>query len=161
MEKIVDKKSKTLQNSIIAIFVLCTLVFVANDQKVNIYNVMNKLKLIHRPERFTELYFENHANLPKKMAKGETISFSFTIHNVEGSDTEYPYAVYFKNSYGITKVDKNTVLVKDNEYKTITKSYTFRSGSTEEILYVELIDQKQELHFSLSKKSPLIINEIP
>ncbi len=115
-----------------------------------LYKQLDKFHLIPKPERFTELYFENHTDIPKEMAKGKTILFSFTIHNLEGKDMEYPYAVYFKNNYGTTTVEKNIALVKDNEYKTITESYTFKSMSKGETLYVELTDQHQELHFALS-----------
>lgn len=142
-----------------SIFVVCLIVatlYASYVYRDALYRQMDALKLIPRPELFTELYFENHTNLPKQIVKGETISFSFTIHNLEGKDKEYPYVVYFKNDYGTTTVAQSTAFVKNNEYKTITESYTFKSASEKETLYVELTDKKQELHFALRGEKPII-----
>lgn len=140
----------------LVVFLIVVALYASYVYRPAIYRQLDALKLIPRPERFTELYFENHTNLPKTIVKNETISFSFTIHNMEGKDMEYPYVVYFKNNYGTTTVEKNTALVKDNEYKTITESYTFKSASAQETLYVELTDQRQELRFALQGEKPVI-----
>lgn len=134
------------------VFAILTVVIVAGayTYRSAAYKQLDAFKLIPRPERFTELYFENHTNLPKTKVKNETIFFSFTVHNLEGKDMQYPYVVYFKNNYGTTTVEKSGAFVKDNEYKTITESYTFKSNSPQETLYVELTDKHQELHFALS-----------
>lgn len=120
--------------------------------KSSIYKQLDNLHLIPRQEHFTELYFNNHTNLPKKLAINETITFTFAIRNLEGKDKEYPYAVYFKNDvYGTTTVNQKTVLVKDNEEKIITETYTFNSNTVKETLFVELTELKQEIHFVLTK----------
>lgn len=140
---------------LVFLFIIATIVFLYMYKSAiykQIYEQLNNLRLIPIPERFTELYFENHANLPKEIIKNEKIFFSFTIHNLEGVDMEYLYAVYFKNNYGKTIVEQNIAFVKDNEYRTITESYIFKSSSAEEILFVELIDKRQEIHFSLKNK---------
>lgn len=150
MEKIKNKKSNTMRVSLIGALFLCIFSYFAYIERENIYSELNNLKLIPQPEKFTELYFENHASLPRQIVKNETISFSFTIHNLEGIDMKYPYVVYFKNNYGTTTVEDNIIFIKNNEYKTITESYTFKSASAQETLYVELTDQRQQLHFALS-----------
>lgn len=45
--------------------------------------------LMPRAERFTELYFEKHLELPKKASFNTTYPFSVVIHNLEGRPFTY------------------------------------------------------------------------
>ena len=76
-----------------------------------------------------------------KFQKGEKISFSFVIHNLEGEDTQYPYIVYFKSQDGqITKIEEKSVLLGDGEFKTINESYTSALPDNAGGIYVELTE---------------------
>ena len=44
----------------------------------------------------------------------------FTIHNLENKDIIYIYEVYIDVNRGKQMIDKSSVLIKTNEYKTIT-----------------------------------------
>lgn len=138
---------------ILILAVIVSITYFSHVYKPLIYKQLDNLHLIPRQEHFTELYFNNHTNLPKKPAIKETITFSFAIHNLEGKDKEYPYAVYSKNDkYGTINIDQRAVLVKDNEEKIITEKYTSNSNTDKETIFVELIDQRQEIHFALTKE---------
>ena len=42
-------------------------------------------------EPLTELYIENHTELPKNVYLNKTYNFSFTANNLEYQDVEYEY----------------------------------------------------------------------
>ncbi len=131
---------------------IIAITYVSYGHKSYIYKQLDNFHLIPRQEHFTELYFNNHTNLPKNPTINGMIKFSFAIHNLEGKDKEYLYVVYFKKGkYRTTTVDQKTVLVKDNEEKIITETYKFNSNTIIETIFVGLTDLNQEIHFSLSR----------
>jgi uncharacterized membrane protein len=114
---------------------------------------MDEWLLIPRPERFTELYFDDHINLPKEISKGQEISFSFTIHNLEGQTTEYPYIIYFKSLDGqVVNIDESTVTLKDGEYRPIEGIYKSEMDDNSGTIVVDLKGKNQQLHFLLNYK---------
>lgn len=143
-----DSKSNTLQNSIITILILSALMFVANDQKDNIYNVMNKFKLIPQPEQFTELYFDNASLLPKEIVNNALSPFSFTVHNMEGVTTSYPYNVSFLYSSGRRViVASSTIMLANNASTTISVPRTYHQSNDKGRVVVELTSLNQSIDF--------------
>jgi len=116
-----------------------------------VHQKLDALYLIPREEPYTALYFEYYDDLPTKVAAGEMVNFTFTIKNAEGVDKEYPYKVYFKtgDSRKRLAVDASTVSIKNGESQTIARSYTFAQDHAQEILYVELPESGQTIHFIL------------
>jgi hypothetical protein len=109
--------------------------------------------LIPRPERFTELYLNDHTTLPKTLHKGAVVPFSFTIHNLNGQTVMYHYVVYAQSIDGsTTTIDTNTVRIDDGESTIIRKFYTYNATSTPITIYIELPDQGQTLHFMLPSR---------
>jgi len=100
-----------------------------------------------KPETFTELYFEDHLSLPNKVTLFKENNFKFTIHNLENKDMEYPYEVYIGMNRGKQMLDKSSVLIKNNEYKTITEDFAI-TGPTQRVkVVVNLINKNQQIHF--------------
>ncbi len=114
-----------------------------------IHEKLSEWKFIPIPETYTELYFEDHASLPKKTTAGQKTTFSFTIHNMEGIVTTYPYEVYFKYTNLGWKVIflKGTVTLAPGEFQTITISHTWRSSELEGKVVVELLGSNQYIDF--------------
>lgn len=126
--------------------------FIAYQYKSEIYARLNEWKLIPQKESFTELYFENHLNLPKYIITGRKMDFSFTIHNLEGQAMNYPYAVYFVSDEGrITTINSSVATSSDGEYKTIPVEYTLNTLAPSGAIYVELSRKKQDIHFMVTK----------
>jgi hypothetical protein len=105
-----------------------------------------------RPETFTELYFENHNNLPRSIEYYKDYDFKFTIHNLEYKTMNYSYEVYIKcvniGCNGEKQIiDEGNVTLKQNEFKTINESYNiiFPTGRVEVI--INLINKKQQIDF--------------
>jgi hypothetical protein len=104
-----------------------------------VYNQLNDWKLIPTPERFTELYFQNSANLPRATVAGQPISFAFTIHNVEGITTTYPYVVYFEYPDASQVVfTSGTVTLASDASTTIPVTHAFLASNLTGKVVVDL-----------------------
>lgn len=136
------------------LFVIGTILLVAlflYSQRDAIYAQLDEWYLIPRPERFTELYLENYTQLPKAVVAGQVVPFSFTIHNLEGKEMAYEYWVYaLKDGEERVTVDQQTVSAAHDEYKTIDVTYQYPASTTSAVIYVDLIDLDQQIHFKLS-----------
>jgi hypothetical protein len=116
-----------------------------------IYVKLDQWKLIPRPERFTELYFNDHNTLPKQISKGGKIKFSFVIHNLEGRAMEYPYIVYFKSPDGLTvPIKEGSVAIAAGESRIVEETYTAAFEENKGGIFVELIQKQQKIHFLLN-----------
>jgi len=105
-----------------------------------------------KPETLTELYFENHLSLPNKVTLFKKNNFKFTIHNLENKDMEYPYEVYI-NVNGVKHIiDKSSVLIRNNEYKTITEDFALTISTQRAKVVVSLINKNQRIHFWIEEE---------
>ena len=100
-----------------------------------------------KPESFTELYFEDHLNLPDTVSLTEENSFEFTIHNLENKEMEYPYEVYIDIDGGKNIIETNTIVLKREEYYTISENFSITSPIEKARVVVNLIDKKQQIGF--------------
>lgn len=146
-----DKKLlKILRISIIALVIvwagLC--VSIGYAKQSSLYEVLNTLKLVPEPERFTELYFENASFLPKETVEGVSDSFSFTVHNMEGATTTYPYRVYFEYPSGHeVTFTENRVSLPDTASTTISVSHAFLASNERGMVVVSLTSLNQSIDF--------------
>ena len=133
-------------------------VFILYSNKSTVIAKLNEYKFLPADEPFTELYFDNVATLPKEMSAGGRLDFSFTINNLEGVDTEYPYEVFFignsssspeSEDDSIAEIDKNKIMIKNGEKVSIHESYKFLNYHKKGEVHVVLKNKNQELHFSL------------
>ncbi len=100
-----------------------------------------------QPETFTELYFENHTQLPNSIEPNKTYNFSFTLHNLEYRDMNYPYEVYIDADGTKQMLDQNTVFVKNAGYKTIAESFTPTVPMGRVKIVANLINKNQQISF--------------
>jgi hypothetical protein len=105
--------------------------------------------LLPESEHFTELYMEGD-ELPRDAQKDQTITFSFVIGNFEGEAKKYPYVVYIKNQEEKIIIDEGSINIENNERYRVQVSYTFQKDYKNSTLFIELPDQRQNLHFSLT-----------
>lgn len=105
-----------------------------------------------KPETFTELYFENHLSLPTEIVLFEENSFKFTIHNLENRDMDYNYEVYIEADGEKQVIENNSVLIKNNEYKTIPESFAITTPAQRAKIVVNLIDKNQAIHFWMGEE---------
>lgn len=105
-----------------------------------------------KPETFTELYFENHLQLPPAVVLNQENKFSFTLHNLEYQDMTYPYEVYISclnpGCNGDKQlIDKGTVALHQDEYKTVPESFTLTLPTGRVQVIANLIDKNQQIDF--------------
>ena len=105
-----------------------------------------------KPETFTELYFEDHLFLPNKVTLFKENNFKFTIHNLENKDMEYPYEVYIDLNREKQMIDKSSVLIKKNEYKTILEEFTITIPIQRVKVAINLISKNQQIHFWMGEE---------
>ena len=105
-----------------------------------------------KPETFTELYFEDHLSLPDEVTLFKENNFKFTIHNLENEDMEYPYEVYIDVNREKNMIDKSSVLIENNEYKTITEDFTITVPMQRAKVVINLINKNQQIHFWMEEE---------
>jgi hypothetical protein len=104
-----------------------------------------------KPEAFTELYFEDHNNLPKTIEKGKEYSFSFTIHNLEYKDVEYPYIVYLQIDSEKVILDSGKLSLRNDEYKSQEEDFGPLYNLRTQIV-VELPNENQQIDFWMEEQ---------
>jgi hypothetical protein len=142
--KLISLVVKVVSFSLIAVALILGAIQIIN----RVPSVKNTLELATtvKAETFTELYFEDHLNLPKTIEKYKFYNFTFTIHNLENKDMEYPYVVYLQTVDKKIILNQNTVSVKSGEYGSIYEDF----GPLKNIrmkFVVELVDKNQSIHF--------------
>ena len=132
------------------VVVVGTLIFF-NLNKASVYNELAALDLIPKPERLTELYFNNNTNLPDAVTGNQVVSFAFVIHNLEATDYRYTYDVSM-NANGVRLVvDSGTILVRDNQYYVKDeKLYLINVHERREVV-IELTNKRQSIDFWVGK----------
>lgn len=96
--------------------------------------------LTPKDETFTELYFEDHLGLPKKIMVGEPTEVQIVIHNVEGKTINYPVTVTIASettpSAHIALYD-GAVVVDADETKTVPIELTIPIDFVDPLAYQE------------------------
>ncbi len=112
------------------------------------------LSLIPHDEHFTELYFSAYPSLKSSETPGEkTLSFSYTIHNVQGADTIYAYRVYLMAPAGQTyPIANGTKTIQNDAADRVIVEYTIPQSfeTRDATVIVELPDRGQRIDFPLS-----------
>jgi hypothetical protein len=116
-----------------------------------IASVLNKYDLLPRPETFTELYFENHLNLPSKVEAGQTYTFSYTVHNVEYKNMMYPYSVYIQTSKSKIPVIKGSFNLPQDGKKTLQVSFIAPNVTGRSEVVVDLVNLNQAIDFWITE----------
>ena len=126
------------------------LIFI-NVQRAVIRDTLTALYLIPQPERLTELYFENSANLSNIPTNNKQVSFSFVVHNLETSDYQYTYDVSVYANGAQHVVDSGKILVKDNQYYVKAEKLALTNVSGRQEIVVELTNKQQMIDFWVGK----------
>lgn len=100
-----------------------------------------------KPESFTELYFDEYKKLPKTIKKGQNYSFSYTIHNLENKDMQYPYEIKVEADGKTEVIEKKSVLIKNGEFKTFMESFIFNDSVKKVKVNVTLVNKNQSIAF--------------
>ena len=150
MHLTIKQLRKQVTLSILVIVVVGMTIFF-NFNRASIYNGLVALDLIPQPEKLTELYFDNNANLPGSATSNQTIRFAFVIHNLETTDYQYTYAVSVNANGTRSIVDSGIILVKNNQYYVKNEQFKLLNSSGSQDVVVELTNKHQSIDFWIGK----------
>ena len=122
-----------------------------NLNRASIYNELVSLDLIPKPEKLTELYFNDNANLPDSATGNQVISFVFVIHNLETTDYRYAYVVSVNANGTRHIVDSGNVLVKNNQSYVKNEMFNLLNSPGSQEVVVELTNKQQSIDFWTGK----------
>ena len=122
-----------------------------NFNQVAINNELATLDLIPKPEKLTELYFNDNANLPGSATGNQGISFAFVIHNLETTDYQYVFEVSVIANGTRHIVDSENVMVKNNQYYVKNEGFYLMNSPGRQKVVVELTNKQQSIGFWTGK----------
>ena len=137
------KRASLLVGAVLVVEML----FFLNVNRASIYDKLVTFDLIPKPEKMTELYFNNNADLPDSATSNQEIHFAFVIHNLETTDYQYIYVVFVTTSGTTHIVDRGTVLVKNNQYHVKNEKFHLMQSLGRQKVTVELTNKQQAIDF--------------
>jgi hypothetical protein len=132
---------------LIGVILVVGMLIIFNSNRASVYNELVALDLIPKPEKLTEIYFNDSANLPGSATSNQVISFAFVIHNLETTDCQYVYDVSVNTNGMRHVVDSGNVLVKNNHYYVINEKFKIMNSPGDQKVVVELTNKQQSIHF--------------
>ena len=142
---------KLISLLMIGVILVAGMIILFNLNRTSIYNELITLDLIPKPEKLTELYFNDNANLPSSETSKQVISFAFVIHNLETTDYLYVYEVSVNVNGTRHIVDSASVLVKNNQYYVKNEKFNLMSSPGRQEVVVELTNNQQSIDFWIGK----------
>ncbi len=147
------EKDKKMTKTIILGILFCLILggfFLFKNKSYGFERVLTNLNLVPKKETFTELYFEDFDTFPKASVADKSFNFTFTIHNLEGTEMTYPYRVYFLYPNGTeVTIKQDTVRILNNARRSVNVTYTFQSSGLKGKVVVELSNLNQHIDFLL------------
>lgn len=112
-----------------------------------VQTTLRKYKLLPEPERFTELYVENHLRLPKTYVPGGNNSFSFTVHNLEHESMIYRYKVEAISTQSARIIDTGSFELPHDGFKSISEKIASQDAQIRTKINISLENKDQSIHF--------------
>lgn len=133
---------------LVGVIVVVGMLIFFNLNRAAINNQLAALDLIPKPEKLTELYFDNNTALPGSVPSNHVISFTFVIHDLETTDYRYDYNVSVIAANGSRhSIDSGIVPVKDNQSYTKSERFTLTNTAGRQNVVVELTNKRQSIDF--------------
>jgi len=103
-------------------------------------------------EPLTELYFNNHTNLPSTIEPSKAYSFSFTINNLEYKNMTYNYVIIAEYDNKSTNIDNKYVALVNNQSVSIPETFLIPENFTRAKILVT-IKGSQTIDFWVNQKN--------
>lgn len=137
--------------SFMGLTLLVGMLILFNVNRAFVHSELVTLDLLPQPERLTELYFNDSANLPSSATSNRVISFSFVIHNLETTDYQYSYDISVHTNDTRQIVDRGIVFVKNDQYYVKHEKFNLVFSSGRQDVVVELTNKRQSIDFWMGK----------
>lgn len=129
---------------IIVFLLLIFIVGIVNKDLIR--SQLDRWNLLPKPEKFTELYFDNHQQLPSIIKEDKEYTFRFVTHNLEHETLKYDYEVKIA-SESSKLLDKGSFILKHNQSKVIKEKLSLHTSIPKTKIEVNLINKGQKIHF--------------
>lgn len=102
-------------------------------------------------EPYTELYFEDHLHLPRKLVPGQPLEFRYTVVNHQNKQMRYPVEIYLQDESDpplVLSLANSELSLKPEE--TTTQQFSIQLPKMlkqKNQIIVKLADQDQSIHF--------------
>jgi hypothetical protein len=148
--RITTKQLFKLVPLLIGVLLVAGILIFFNLNRAVVDNELAALDLIPKPEKLTELYFNDSANLPDAVTN-KPVSVAFVIHNLETNNFRYVYSVSVNANGTRHIVDSGSVLVKNNQYFTKNEKFSLLHVSGSQEVVIELTNRQQSIDFWIGK----------
>jgi hypothetical protein len=152
MKHLIHKQLFKLASLLLGLGLTVVIIVLLNLNSAAVYNELVALDLIPKPEKLTELYFENSAHLPTSATGSQAISFTFVIHNLETTDYRYAYDVVVIANGKRHVVESGNVLVNNNRSFVKKEEFPLFNSSGRQDIVVELVNLRQSIDFWVTYK---------
>lgn len=136
---------------VVGVIVVVSMLIFFNLNRASINNQLALLDLVPKPEKLTELYFDNHTQLPSSLPSNHIINFTFAIHNVETTDYQYAYRVVVDTNGGRHIIDSGHLLIKNNQVYLKNEEFKLTNVSGRQDVIVEITNKRQSIDFWIGK----------
>jgi hypothetical protein len=138
--------SRVLQRGLLVVVVLLAVSFVSLEWgNGRLLSFWSDIQTKNQP--YTELAFDNIANLPYYIPYDGQISFSFMVHNVEGNKLSYPYVISIKNGSTTTLLKQGSVSLANNNRTSVNENLVVSRSTSKQEVAVTLPNQKESIDF--------------
>ncbi len=141
------KQLSKLAPLLIGVTLVAGMIIFINLNRAAVNNELVALDLVPKPEKLTELYFNNNATLPDSATSKQAVSFTFVIHNLETTDFQYVYNVSVNVNGTRHIVDSGNVLVKNNQYYAKNEKFNLMKSLVSQEVVIELVNKQQSIDF--------------
>lgn len=116
---------------------------------------LNRLNLLPQAQHFTELAFTNSQSIPKQYTPNARQEVSFAIHNKEGKQMRYAYAIDQTNEEGDNSyaLKYGSVTLAAGESKTIKLNVQPTDMGVRSKIIVSLGEPRQSISYWVTRKT--------
>lgn len=112
---------------------------------------LHRHQLLPQPERFTELYLEDHLALPRSYNPKRNNSFTFTVHNLEHKPMDYVYVVEAISTESARIISRGNFRLEHDGYKSVTAKIASTEAQVRTKINISLENKDQSIHFWVDK----------
>lgn len=114
--------------------------------------LLAKDSLLPQDESYTELYLNNHLDLPKELLPDQVATASFTIHNVEHKKMNYHYVISRSIDQDKEIIVSGSAVLADNQSESIAFDYTVATKEPKTKIEILLPEKRQSIHFWINNQ---------
>lgn len=108
--------------------------------------------LLPTEESYTEMFIEDHQNLPNYLAPGREATASFTLHNYEHKNKNYKFIITKTLDNETDVIGSGSAALVHGQAKTIRFNYDVATTEARTRIEVAIPDIKQSVHFYVNTK---------